>query len=885
MSRRSHGWALICLGGLAGSLVAQSGGPAALHHDARRAPVAGASPYDRAPSVAALAFVENRGQWDTPAQFVARDGGVVAGFEPDAVTLSFAPGGEAAETGLHVRLAFQGSSPGVALEGESVQAGARNYLLGPDSDAWRTAVPAYSSIVYRGLYDGVDMRVSEQRDRIQYDLLLAAGADLDRVVVEAAGVEELSIDERGALVMQTALGPVVQSPPVTWYELPDGSREPVEARFRLIDSCSYGFAVAGRRTDVPMVIDPGLEWSTYLGGEDFELNGYVTVAPNGETVFLGCSRSLAFPTTPGAYDTTFNGGQFDVVVSRISADGTQLVYSTFIGGSGADSPADAAITSSGDVVLCGYADPGFPTTPGAYDTTSNGSLDAFVLRLASGGDQLVYSTFLGGSMLDVAMSVVLDQQGGAVVGGYTSSTNFPTTPGAYDSDGDDFTYDSFVASFSADGSQLEYSTYFGEDDAASWIWSIDIDRVGLITVAGDASPGGVPVTPGAFDTTHNGEHDAYVARLQLEGTGAGDLLYSTYLGGSGHDFGKAMDVGRTGLVAVTGYAQADGGGPQDFPVTAGAYDTSTAPPNRRAYVALLDLAGNGPSDLLYSTFFSGGGDSGNDQTWGTAIALDSADNVTLAGWTSESDLPTTLGAFDVTFNGAAKESYGDGFVARFHPDTSLPPDDQLLYSTFLGGGSGDAIEWTNSVALDGTNAATVSGTTNATDFPVTPGAVDETYNGGEIGGPFPDAGGDFFVSRLDLLPTGVSKYGTSTPACAGPIAAAVTKMPQAGDATFAATSTGGPASSTGFLVVSDTQDVAGSPFYSVTLFVDIGASSTVVWLPAVTDASGYSTTTVDLTGYAASEQLFAQFVWVNWPACDNGLRLSASNALEVTVQP
>jgi hypothetical protein len=391
-----------------------------------------------------------------------------------------------------------------------------------------------------------------------------------------------------------------------------------------------------------------LNYATYVGGhlEDGTFGTDLAVDGSGRAHVVSRTTSETFPTTSGAYDQSFNG-LYDVFLIRLSSTGTALEYSTYLGGNGFDEGFGVALDASGAAYLTGAADEGFPTTPLAYDTSFGQNpldyLDAFVAKLSllgAGPADLVYSTYLGSLEFDRGHGIAVDAAGRAYVTG-SGAEGFPTTVGAYDPDGAGSA--SFVARLSADGSNLEYSTRLegaGAEDLA-------LDGANRVYVAGTALAG-LPTTEGAFDTSYNGDPandsdgDAFAARFSLNGAGAADLQYSTYLGGEDPDlaFGVATDGSRAFITGVTRS--------RDFPTTRGAVDTSY---NGQADAFVARLSSTGAA-LEYSTFLGG---SGIDQ--GEGIAVD-GEHAYVAGQ-ADAGFPVTGGAYDRTNNGGR-----DAFVAK-----------------------------------------------------------------------------------------------------------------------------------------------------------------------------------------------------------------------------
>jgi hypothetical protein len=380
------------------------------------------------------------------------------------------------------------------------------------------------------------------------------------------------------------------------------------------------------------------------------------------------------------------------------ANETDLVWSTFLGGNGEDYGRSLVLDLSGIPVVTGQTESSdFPTTPGAYDQGHNGNSDVFVARLSASGDSLLWSTFLGGGGEDVGRSLVLDLSGNPVVTGYTSSSDFPTTPGAYDQTHNG-QYDVFVARLSASGDSLLWSTFLGAS-GFDYGLSLVLDLSGHPVIAGDTRSSDFPTTPGAYDQTHNGLRDVFVARLSVSGD---SLLGSTFLGGSDLDYGNSLVLDLSGHPVVAGVTQSS-----DFPTIPGAYDQGHNG-GRDVFVARFSVSGD---SLLGSTFLGG-----SDNDLGYSLVLDLSGHPVVAGETQSSDFPTTPGAYDQGHNGGR-----DVFVARFSAS-----GDSLLGSTFLGGSD---LDYGNSLVLDLSGHPVVAGVTQSSDFPTTPGAYDPTHNG------------------------------------------------------------------------------------------------------------------------------------------------------------
>jgi hypothetical protein len=725
-----------------------------------------------------LDFIENRGQWNKPVKFAARKGLAVVSFEGNAIKFN---SGDEQRAGL--ALTFEGAANNVALAGEGKRTGHYNFFLGSDPKKWQSRAAVYESLLYRGLYSGIDMRVREEAGKLEYDLILAPFADLKRVVVRADGASKIEIAANGSLILQTAQGEFRQTPPVTWEESPAGEKRLVECRFRKIDSRRYGFEAPRRDATSKLVIDPGLEWGTFLGGSGHDTIDSIALAKDGsgDIILAGFTRSADFPVTNGHIGPL---GQAPFL-TRINSTGTALVYSTMFGGSGVDSALALAVdASSAPVVVGNTSSADFPVTTGAYDTTYNGDYDAFVARFDPSGGQLVFATYLGGSRsnpsnptqgYEEAWGVGFDASGNIIVAGNTTSLNFPTTAGAYDTIASpymdanfDSMQDSFVARLNPTGTTLTYSTYLG-GQGIDYASDMVVDSQGFVTVAGrtvpvtnrDANGNDIPLgtpfptTADAFDRTLNGNADVYVARLKLDGAGASDLKYSTLIGGNDTEQATAiaLDPNNQGSVTVVGWTYSG-----NYPTTPGVIGTTHFSPldTTMAFVTRLQFPAASGGSISWSTFY---GAPGNQQA--DDVAIDSTGAAIVVGASGTLNPPTTERAYDRT------PASSDAFLCRISPTGS-----QLLYSTLLGGSS---FEGRSCVVYAGGNAVIVAGQTKSPDFPTTPGAYDRVF--GVTGNPSDFGVYDVFVARMSLEPLQTDDTTASPPTLASPASGATFTTP------------------------------------------------------------------------------------------------------------
>lgn len=638
-------------------------------------------------------------------------------FESDRAVISLSRGLSRTSFALQ----FLGARPTVLPQGSRPTGARVSYLARADRNLRQGGLSAYEHIVYRDLWRGVDMVFRGGVGQLTYDFIVRPHARPSAIRLEYVGVKRIALRRDGGLDVTTALGSLRESPPLTYQNI-DGRRIWVPSRF-VVRGTSVRFAVGAYDRRYPLVIDPDLVYSTFAGGGWLDQADDVAVDLNGNAYVAGTSQSGDYPTTLGAIDRTWNGDS-DAFISKLDPTGTRLIYSTYLGGAGADRALDVAVDGSGHVYVTGTtASVNFPTTPTAVQPAYGGGGDAFLAKLSESGEALVYSTYLGGSGADVVSGVGLDGTGAAYVAGDTSSADFPTTPGAFDR-----TYngrDAFVAKLSLSGSTLVYSTFLGGtgEDRAYALAVADDGDVLVTGEAGMSSPpnsslgipplSNFPITPGAFQTTFDGgiyrggTTDAFVSRIDADG---GSLVFSTFLGGSGGEEGRGVAINSGGDVYVTGRA----GSSIDFPVTPDAFDP-TFNGSGDAFVTKLDATG---AAALYSSYL--GGDR-YDET--LSIAVDAAGQAWVIGTTASAGFPTSPDALDGSFNGGifGDSTSGDAFVTAV-----APSGDSLAYSTFLGGAH---IDGGNGITVGRDGDVFAVGLTYGAGFPTTAGSVQPVLRG------------------------------------------------------------------------------------------------------------------------------------------------------------
>jgi beta-propeller repeat-containing protein len=602
-----------------------------------------------------------------------------------------------------VRMTFVGANDDPEVAGRGRLEGVSNYLRGSDPNRWVTGVPGFSQVVYSGLYDGVDLTFHASRaGELEFDYTLAAGVSPAGIRLAYSGVKTLRVDGSGALVLRTGGGEIRQAPPAV-YQKRDGVRRRVQASYVLHGAKQVGFALKGYDPRAGLLIDPVLTYSTYLGGSDNEFAIWSDIDRSGNFYVTGVTSSPDFPTTNGAYQGQYNGGD-DVFVTKLNPAGSGLVWSTYIGGASFDVAIGLDVDRAGNVVVTGpTGSSDFPTTRGAYQRQyAGGDSDTFVTKLDRSGSRLLFSTLLGGTAGEAGFISFLDERGNVYVEGETGSADFPTTRKAFQTTYGGGPADGFVTKLNPSGAALDYSTFIGGAgyDGAHDGW---LDEHNNFYIDGPTESPNFPTTPRAFQRTLNGPSDAFAAKLNPRGTG---VDYSTYLGGTGGEDVTDMTVDRFGNAYVPGPTDST-----DFPVTPNAFQRTFGGAGD-GYVAKLNPRG---SALEYATYLGG-----SDADVAGGVRVDPDGNAHIPGTTSSPDFPVTPNALQPAYAGGPE----DAFILTLNRTGS-----GLKFSTFLGGsgddGSAGSGEW-----LDRQGNFYVPGFTDSTDFPVTAGAFQSANAGG-----------------------------------------------------------------------------------------------------------------------------------------------------------
>jgi hypothetical protein len=643
-----------------------------------------------------LTFLPNRGQYDPAVSFMVAGPESALFFTQDGIVITAEETGSAGSVSHVVRQTFPGSSTPAVITGSDPLPGTANFFYGNDPSLWRSNVPTYGAVVYHDLYPGIDLRYQGTGRVLKREFVVAPGSDPSVIRLHYEGIDRISVDESGSLVI-TAGGSTLTESPVICYQESDGIRSRVPAGYTTAGEKDVVFTLGEYDPSSPLVIDPALVYSTFIGSTADDVGNSIALDSGGNAYITGYTRSGEFPTTPGAFNRTYNGDTYDAFVVKMNAEGSSLVYSTFLGGESSDFSKALVVDSSGNAYLTGGTySVLFPTTVGAYNRTHGGLGDVFVTKINPAGSSLVYSTYIGNAGDDAAYAIALDGSGNAYVTGSTSSGTYPTKPGAFNR-----TFagarDAFVTKLNSGGTDLLYSTFLGGVDWDEGM-GIVLNSNNKAYVTGNTQSYDFPTSIGAFNRTRGGSYDAFITQLNDGGT---DIIYSTFLGGADSDNGRAIALDGSNNAYVTGTTYS-----YDFPTSIGAFNR-TRGGSYDAYVAKLNAAG---SSLVYSTFLGG---SGSDA--GTSILSDTSGNAYVAGYTQSFDFPTTAGAFNRTFGG----NY-DVILVKLNATGK-----GLAYGTFLGG-AGE--EQGNDLARDSSGNVYVTGYTYSAAYPTTTGAWNRTYS-------------------------------------------------------------------------------------------------------------------------------------------------------------
>ncbi|HEX8558398.1 MAG TPA: SBBP repeat-containing protein, partial [Pyrinomonadaceae bacterium] len=585
-----------------------------------------------------------------------------------------------------------------AAAGADELAGRVNHLVGSDPSRWRRDVPTYARVLYTSVYPGVDLVYYGNQRQLEYDFRIAPGADAGAVALRFDGADGVEVDARGDLLLDVGGATLRQQKPFAYQEVA-GARREVEAAYALGEDGRVGFRLGDYDRGLPLVIDPVLVYSTYLGGSASDQANGVALDSAGNVYIAGFTASTDFPTANALQAA--NGGFQDAFVTKINPAGTALVYSTYFGGDAQEQVRGFAVDAAGNAYLTGQTgSTNFPTLNPVQGTKGATNEDAFLTKLNPAGNALIYSTYLGGGeSSEFGQAVAVDSAGSAYITGVTFSDDFPTANAIQGTFGGG-SVDAYLAKFTPAGDALVYSTYLGGGANDSG-FGVAVDSAGNAYVVGETESTNFP-TFSPLQATNAGGRDAFVSKVKSDGSA---FIFSTYLGGSGDiDIAQAVAVDSAGLPVVVGQTNS-----ANFP-TANAFQGTNGGTiiTQDAFLTKLNAAGTA---LVYSTYFGG---AGGEIAFG--VAVDSAGNPYIAGATASTNTLPTANAVQCARGGGS-----DAFVAKFNANASAP-----FYSTYLGGGENDQ---GRAVAIDSAGNAYVAGATFSANFP-TVNPIQSAFAGG-----------------------------------------------------------------------------------------------------------------------------------------------------------
>jgi uncharacterized protein (TIGR03437 family) len=625
-----------------------------------------------------LTFEANQGQADAHVQFLSRlNRGVLFLASNEAVLRS---GGDV------VRMKLKGANPASRAEGADLQPGKSNYFVGSDPSGWRTGLANYGRVRFNAVYPGIDLVYYGKDGRLEYDWIIQSGADPAKIRLRFDGVNQVRVDGNGDLVLETQAGEIREKKPVVYQDKQtSGQKKEIPGRYVLHGRREAAFEVGEYDATKPLVIDPVLVYSSFLGGSGREEAFGIAVDSAGNAYLTGETNSTNFPTVNRLQGPGVLGN--DAFVTKISADGSTKLYSTYLGGIQDDIGNAIAVDSAGNAYVTGNTGGGFPQVKAL---ATKGS--AFLTKLNPAGSALLFSTVFGGTGVTNSNAIALDVSGNAYITGYTDASDFPTlnpiqaklTP---NQDGGTAN-DAFVSKISSDGSKLIYSTYLGGNEFDVGL-GIAVDPAGNAYVTGNTLSTNFP-TLSPLDATYKGNATNYrtgfVTKINPSGSA---FVYSTYLGGSGIDLANAIAADAAGNAYITGATES-----VDFPV-ANAFEP-TYPFSQQAFVTVINATG---SAYVYSTYLGG-----ESFSQGFGIAVNPAGQVWVTGQSESTNFPT------VNPLQTPKGNFNAVFVTQFSADGS-----SLLFSTILAGATGSSQP--TAIALDSAGNAYVAGFVNSKDFP------------------------------------------------------------------------------------------------------------------------------------------------------------------------
>ena len=635
-------------------------------------------------------FTENLGQLDPGIRYYCMGSPLSVAFGDSWVGYDYRP--EGGDRGVMFRVTFDGANA-VRPVGLEPTACKSSFFIGNDPEHWISGASTFRGIVFRGLYDGVDLSYMLHDGRLKYEFLVAPGADHSSISMRYDGIAGLAVDAVGDLIIRTPNGVLRDDAPISFYEGLAG-RDAIPSMWSLADASSVRFTIGRHDTGRPLIIDPDMAFSTVIGGSEHDQYPHCRIDQDGTIVIAGRTLSTDFPITPGSYDTSYSAQSGFLL--WLSDDGSELLSSTFYGE--AVGTNDIAIDASGNIYVTGWTQSAtYPTTAGAFDGTLGGGCDAFVSCFNSTGSDMLFSTLFGGQGIDEGRSISFNSEGEACICGETGSNDLPTVPGCYDptfnGNMGSSTGDLFLVVLNSNLSKEMHFTYLGGTDEDIYV-VLCVDGNDDIYLTGETLSSDFPMTSSALDTQLGGI-DAFLVKFDRNCT---DLKYSSFLGGGGFEIGRSIVLDDSGRIYLSGPTSS-----LAFPVTDDAFQ-SVIQSDVDLFFTVVNASGD---KLLYSTYLGGDGE---DES--PLLALISDGSIAMTFVTGSTDMPVTDDAYDET-----KDAGWDCFFCTFVGEPF-----KLEYATYLGGSTSDK---PSGIAC-GDSYAIIAGHTDSVDFPVTDGAYDTT---------------------------------------------------------------------------------------------------------------------------------------------------------------
>jgi hypothetical protein len=681
-----------------------------------------------------LSFELNQGQTDEQVKFLSRGNGYALFLTPSEAVLALTKNDKKRTSVKSVgepekplvrqrqdvlRMKFVNGNPETKITGEEERTGKSNYFRGNNPEQWKNNVPNYGRVRYENIYPNIDLVFYGNRENLEYDFIVAPTASSNVISMSLEGVSKLRLDAKGNLVLKTKYGEIIQSKPFVYQETGE-KKITIQANYVIQGQNQFGFSIGEYDKNLPLVIDPVISYSTYVGGSFYDYGNGIAVDTLGNAYIAGQTLSANFPLKNPIQPVL--SGDNDAFITKINASGTEFVYSTYLGGSQLDGATGVAVDTSGNAYLVGStSSTNFPRLNAIQPTFGGGLNDAFVTKINDAGTALVYSTYLGGAPVsgvggnDEGNAINVDADGNAYLTGYTSSNNFPLANAAQPVKASRI--DCFATKLNPAGTGFVFSTFLGGGSNTEAGSGIASDSAGNAYVTGETAS--TNFCASCSYQNYSGDVDGFVTKY----TSSGAIAFSTYLGGSSTDYGYGgIAVDSFGNIYAAGTTRST-----NFPrmnalqqVLGGGYD---------AYVSKLNPTGTG---LVFSTYLGGSGD---DVAYG--IAVDAPGNVYLTGETFSSNFPLS-NAFQTSRRGTS-----DAFITKINASGTT-----LGYSTYYGGNN---VDGGTAVAVNSCGEPYVIGATDSNDFPTTTSSAQTSHGGAR----------DAFVTKIgDTKLAGVAPDAT-----------------------------------------------------------------------------------------------------------------------------